>query len=52
MPYKEVYKDMQEKVKQLKMVSLLVFSLSVCHELCHLINMTTFIKEHHHPSKD
>ena len=51
-PYKEVYKDMQEKVKQLKIVSLLVFSLSLHHAFCHAVNLTTFSMEHHHSSKD
>jgi len=43
---------MQEKVKQLKIVSLLVFSLSLHHAVMHSVNMTTFIKERHHSSKD
>jgi len=43
---------MQEKVKQLKTVSLLVISPSLRHALCHSVNMTMFIKEHHHSRKD
>jgi hypothetical protein len=38
--YKEVYKYVQEKVKQLKSDSWLIFILSLCHTLCHSVQST------------